>query len=1132
MTSPAVTNPPLSAARFRKRAWIYDLLFLTVLLAGLYLRLNGSNWGEYQYLHPDERFLIWVGTDISPVDSLAEYFDTQNSSLNPHNRGHGYYVYGTLPMFLTRYLVQEVYGHSGFNEMTDIGRLLSTVMDMLTVFVMYLIGSRLYDRRAGLLGAAFTTFAVLHIQQSHFFTADTFIVFFTVLALYFAILIIGVRSRQVKDSDQGLGTGDREVSGSTTAVQATIKPLVVDFFAHPLFLLSIAFGAALGCAVSSKINAFPVAAALPVAMVIRYFSLPREDRERDFLPSVLYLFIAAFTSLLVFRIAQPYAFAGPGFFNISLNPAWLDDMRELRAGASGDIDYPFALQWARRSITFSGKNMILYGMGIPMGLTAFAGFFWAGWRMLKARCEWRKHLLPWLWVAAYFTWQSLQFNPTMRYQLPVYPILALFAGWFLVALFDKGRHGDRYTGKQVDTRESDRGLGTGEWEEAGRLRGGGFQIIAVLLGLLSLGLTAAWAFAFTHIYSAPITRNEASRLIFQNIPGPINLHIETEDGLINQPVHYPGAYTIQGSAPYFDTFTAQADGYITKFNIGFIQDQSSNAGITSLRASIGQPGISEPLAFIETDIALSLDDNPSRTLEMRFQDLPVVHAGGDYTITIEVLSEGKAVFIEGPLSILIESIDTSINQQLPYPSRIIRFNEPYNIGITRNPSGILREILLSNVVEETYSPEIDRLSVELVDQIHGNVLGSALLETELSGEPQDFLLQLDNPVELTDDGPYAIRIRLESETGQVRLQGEGIANESDFDDALPVRIDGYDGFAGFYPRGVVFQAYWGENPEKLARYVNVMDQAEYIVITSSRQWGSIPRVPERYPMAAIYYRELIGCPAVKEVEWCYNVAKEGTFEGRLGYELVKVFQSDPGIGPVKINDQPSEEAFTVYDHPKVFIFKKTSAFDADEVRGVLGAVDFSQVMHLTPKKVPDNPANLMLPSHLFAKQQEGGTWSELFSYDALQNRYPVLGLVLWYVFIFVLGLAAYPFVRLALPGLQDRGYPLARITGLILLAYLAWISGSAGAPVTRGFVAAFFLCIAVVGALLAYLQRNELKEELRHKRGYFLTIEALFLAFFVFDLLIRLGNPDLWHPWKGGERPMDFSYFNAIIKST
>ena len=87
------------------RSWIIIFLLVCVLLFGAYLRTRGLYWGEYQYLHPDERFLVWVGSDISPVESLSAYWDTATSTLNPHNQGHSFYVYGTLPMFLTRYVV-------------------------------------------------------------------------------------------------------------------------------------------------------------------------------------------------------------------------------------------------------------------------------------------------------------------------------------------------------------------------------------------------------------------------------------------------------------------------------------------------------------------------------------------------------------------------------------------------------------------------------------------------------------------------------------------------------------------------------------------------------------------------------------------------------------------------------------------------------------------------------------------------------------------------------------------------------------------------------------------------------------------------------------------------------------------
>ena len=89
-----------------------------------------------------------------------------------------------------------------------------------------------------------------------------------------------------------------------------------------------------------------------------------------------------------------------------------------------------------------------------------------------------------------------------------------------------------------------------------------------------------------------------------------------------------------------------------------------------------------------------------------------------------------------------------------------------------------------------------------------------------------------------------------------------------------------------------------------------------------------------------------------------------------------------------------------------------------------------------------------------------------------------------------------------------------------------------GIPYTRTIIAIIFVLLLLVGAGLACTNATELRQEWREKRKFFLMIEGLFLGFFLFDLLIRIGNPDLWHPAKGGERPMDFSYFNAVIKST
>src|SRR4029450_6302380 len=63
-------------------------------------------------------------------------------------------------------------------------------------------------------------------------------------------------------------------------------------------------------------------------------------------------------------------------------------------------------------------------------------------------------------------------------------------------------------------------------------------------------------------------------------------------------------------------------------------------------------------------------------------------------------------------------------------------------------------------------------------------------------------------------------------------------------------------------------------------------------------------------------------------------------------------------------------------------------------------------------------------------------------------------------------------------------------------------------------------------------QRRAFVTDIRGRWKEIFVAEGIFLAALLLFVWFRSMNPDIWHPARGGEKPMEFAYFNAILRST
>ena len=388
-----------------------------------------------------------------------------------------------------------------------------------------------------------------------------------------------------------------------------------------------------------------------------------------------------------------------------------------------------------------------------------------------------------------------------------------------------------------------------------------------------------------------------------------------------------------------------------------------------------------------------------------------------------------------------------------------------------------------------------------------------------------------SPIELFGEQSYQVRYEV-TQGSPLRLYGESFTLETSWDDALPLNINKYDVQGGIFTP-LNLELYEADTPEKREAMLKVLEESNYIVIPSNRAYDAMPRMPLRYPLTLKYYQALFdcnNCSGDKLENRAYGL--KPPFKSPLGFELVATFESPPSLGFLKFPDQSADESFTVYDHPKVMVFKKSEDFSIDHVRSILNEVDLDQVVFQIPSDYMKAPTAMRLPADRLLAQRNSGDWSSVFDRTSLLNVNQTLGGLVWYLLLFFLGLIVFPFVFYVFPWLPDRGYPLMRMAGLLVTAWLAWILGSFKIlSFSQWSLWMYVGLILLFSAALAYRQRKSLSEYFSSQWKHILIIEAIFLAVFFLSLSIRLGNPDLWHPWLGGEKPMDLAFFNAVLRS-
>ena len=310
--------------------------------------------------------------------------------------------------------------------------------------------------------------------------------------------------------------------------------------------------------------------------------------------------------------------------------------------------------------------------------------------------------------------------------------------------------------------------------------------------------------------------------------------------------------------------------------------------------------------------------------------------------------------------------------------------------------------------------------------------------------------------------------------------------------------------------------YEDDTKEKALSLSLSLTRADYIVFYSNRLYGTIPRLTERYPITSEYYKAL--------------------FDGRLGFTLINTEEkrisflclslfedtfssagvANPGTvqskeGCASINVGKTDESFSVYDHPRAMLFKNVSRLTEQEILSLL----------LNTKH-----------RETFLKEYSTQASDLPFFTTKETKTGQVIAVFRWMILFIILGVLGLPFVYKLFEILPAKGVFFSKHLSLLIFCVFVWLFASTKiANFSKDAIYIGGGLFLILSLTLYLLQWNRILSWLKKEAGTILISEGLFFLAFLAFLFIRLANPDLWHPYLGGEKPMEMAYLSAIMRS-